>query len=376
MIRAVNPYNALPFYQSVQDDDRECVIYSPTRYLPQFQIESNTALSGANAYLESLNGTYSQALPALEIINTTDGKGYLTYTGTTLSGVPDDGLYRIRVDVVSGAGFDYQSHVLCLSSKFNPQDWEPVIACSTISGGGFAFQVNFDYDPNLPTEVEVNYGTGWVRLGTGISGKGDPAMMYSNLMTDNSARFRLKVWLDDAHFWREYLYTYDPLEVDPCTTDTFPEVATGGQGYDRFICLEWQNTNDLAALGILYTQLEAPNGFLQQFYTEAHAEQAAVLNEEVFLENGAGERILDYTKIARLYNVNFYPVPDACIAPLTAISSHNVIQLRIIPDTWNNIAHRAGFEATAQDELLCSIGKMQIELNRELIGCQDNKTEI
>jgi hypothetical protein len=149
-------------------------------------------------------------------------------------------------------------------------------------------------------------------------------------------------------------------------------VATGGQGYERFMCLAWQNTNDLQTLGLQYSNVVGSDGFLQQFYFEGYASQAGTATEENFLSNGFNEKVLDSLSIARLYNIEFYPLPDACIAPTKAANSHNVRQLSQTADGWNAALTAIALAPEAPERADCSKGLLSVEMNRALVGCQDN----
>jgi len=378
MVRQYNHYGVFPFYQGIAlDTDRECPVLSPTRTLPMFQIELNAAtVSGdIDVVLEDYHtGIMHQALTGIEVYEASNSKTYVTYTGNDLEADTPPGLYRVRI---SGEEITtpFISHAVCLSLLYNPQDWEPEITCASVDGG-FSFQVDFDEHPGLPTEIEVNYGTGngWERIGDGISG--DPAMFYSVEAPNDNVRLRLKVWLNDALFYKEYLYEFDPEAVDPCDTDAMTFVNVGGHGYERFMCLEWQNTKDLQSLGLLYAGVQGSNGYLQQFYFEGWASIAGTATEETFLKNGLGESVLDSLEIARLYNVQFYGLPDPCVAPIRAANAHNVRQIRQTADGWNAGLTAITMTPEEQSGLPCGKGTLTLETNRAMVGCQDNVTEI
>lgn len=377
MVRQFNPYGVFPFYQSqLSDTDRDCLLYSPTKMLPMFQVELNGSVSGdIDVTLEDYyTGAVSNDVLGIEVVNTDAGKAYITYTGAAFDTEPDEGIYRVRI---SGGTLtnDLISHAVCLSRVFNPQDWQPLVECSD-DDGDWQFTVAFDEHPGLPTEIEVNYGTGngWQRIGDGLN---EPdAIFVSSQAPHDRVHLRLKVWLHDAYFYREFLYGFTPSDPDPCATATVTQTATGGQGYERFMCLVWQNTNDLQALGLQYSNIESPDGFLQQFYFEGYASQAGTATEENFLSNGFDEKVLDSLSIARLYNIEFYPLPDGCIAPIKAANSHNVRQIIQTADGWNAALTSIALAPEAPERADCSKGILTLEMNRALVGCQDNATEI
>lgn len=375
MLRQVNPYGVFPFYQGqILDTDRDCPVLSPTRALPMFQVEIPGPFSPTDVEvtLEDYHtGIVNQVLAGIEIFAADNGKTYITYTGEPLDPIPSAGLYRVRIsgeDII----VPLISHAVCLSPLYNPQDWEPDITCAP-TAGGFSFEVQFTEHPNLPTEIEVNYGTGsgWERIGAGISG--DPAVFYSALAPLNRVRLRLKVWLNDALFYKEYLYEFDP--VDACDINTTTFVNVGGHGYGRFLCLEWQNTNDLQGLGLLYTGVVGYDGYLQQFYFEGWSSVAGVTTEETFIKNGVGESVLDILEIARLYKVEMYGLPDGCVAPIRAANAHNVRKLRQTADGWIAALTAISLSAEEQTGLPCAKGIITVETNRAMVGCQDNLDE-
>lgn len=378
MIEQTNPYCVFPFYQSqTSEADRDCLLYSPTKFLPMFQVELNGSVSGdVEVTLEDYNtGLSMQELTGIEIINTEEGKGYITYTGAALTTEADEGIYRVRISFDSLGG-DYISHAICLSKVFNPQDWAATVTCALDLDGSMYFEVTFDEHPGLPTEIEVNYGTGngWERIGDGLNE--DTASFTSTLAPLNSVRLRLKVWLHDAEFYREFMVTFDPNDGDPCTTVVVTETERGGRDYGRFLCLRWTNVQDLQTLGLQYSNVQGQEGFVQEFFFEGYASPAGTATEENFLSNGFNEKVLDSLSIARLYNVEFYPLPDACLAPLRAANSHDTRVLKQTANTANYGLTAIIINAEAQDRADCSKGLLTVEMNRALVGCQDNATEI
>lgn len=373
-----SPYSTLPFrHAEAPATDRDCPIYSPTKKLPMFQLELNdpTVSGGIEvALIDYQTGTVNQVLSGIEVFSADNGKTYITYTGADLEPDTAPGLYRIRVsgdDIIA----PFFSHVLCLTPVFNPQDWEPSIACDE-GGDGLEFTVSYNNHPGLPTEIEVNYGSGagWQRIGDGLNEP--PAKFFAVDAPLNAVGLRLKVWLEDAIFYKEYKFTFDPDNPSPCDTGVLAFVNYGGQGYERFLCVEWQNTRDLQALGLLYAGVEGYDGFLQQLYIEGWASMAGTVAEENFLRNGQGRNILDSMEIARLYNVQFYGLPDGCIAPLRAANAHNVRRLRRVVDGW--VAELTAINVTTEEVqgAPCAKCTLSLETNRALIGCQDNLTEV
>lgn len=377
MINQSNPYCAVPFYRATYHDAGvNCPINSPTRRLPMFQVEvEDTVVSGdAVAYLENVSTGAQIEIPGIEVFNADNGNAYITYPGTELTLPAAEGMYRVRIEG-EDLTLDYLSHQLCLSKVYDPQDWEAQVDCIP-SGDDFGFTVSFDNHPGLPTEIEVNYleGSGWQRLSDGLNE--NPARFLASLAPLNSVKLRLKVWLDDALFYKDYTYLFDPESMEPCLTGDLTFTNVGGEGYERFLCLEWQNTKDLQTLGLMYSGVQGDNGFLQQFYFEGWSSMAGVVAEETFLKNGLGVSVLDSIEIARLYNVQFYPLPDALIAPLRAANAHNVRALRQVADSLTYTTSNIGITPEEVTGTPCAKGTFTIELNRALVGCQDNLTAI
>jgi hypothetical protein len=365
MTRTISPYHALPFYAVRSGADGECPILSPTKALPMFQLTLPGTLSavGWAAYLENEGGTYSQGIPGMEreiVTNGSDTFTIFTYTATALSSAAPEGDYRIRFDIPGQN--PYYSHPLCLARKFNEQDWEPVITCNAGT-----FTVAFDDPPGLPTEVEVSFDGGyyWQRIGTGGTGTTFPQAST----IDGECHIRLTVWLDEANFYREFLYEFDELAPDPCATDTISPVGSGGDGYGRFLCIEWANVSDLMNLGLYYN---TSGPFRQQWYCEGYISQPTTVKEQEFLETGTGAKILDSSRVARLQTVEFYGIPDAAIAGLSLLEEHAVKQIRETVDDWTVQGQSAAMTFQTPDNAACAVGQLAIELDRVLVGCQEN----
>ncbi len=377
MLKQFNPYNALPFFgATIPDAGMDCLLYSPTKRLPMFQIElPDVVVSGdVDAYLEEISTGTTVLIPGIEVFNADNGNCYVTYPGSLLTAAAAEGVYRVRLssDEVTG---EFYSYPLCLSKVFDPQDWEAQISCLP-SGADSIFTVNFDYHPGVPTEIEVDYmtGDGWERIGDGLNE--NPATFSGTLTLAGSAKLRLTSYLHDARYYKVFSFSFDPEDPDPCSTVDVVFSHDGGEGYERFLCLEWQNIKDLQSLGIMYSGVQGQDGFLQQFFFEGYASLAGVVAEETFLKNGQGVSVLDSIEIARLYNIQFYPLPDAVLAPLRAANAHTVRQLRQTADTW--IAPITSINVTGEEVggTPCAKGTLSVELNRAMVGCQDNVSEI
>jgi len=371
MTRVINPYQSVPFYLYPNLEGKECPLNSPTRQLPCFQIEINSPITTADCYIEKIDGSYSAAIPGLEIANFTNSTGYLTYDGSLLTQRLDEGYYRIRAVIGSNT---YYSHVICASRYFDTLtfDLDPVCNIDLLTGF-VSFQVFFDVDPLLPSEAFVSFNDGftWARLGNGISGDAQ-GTFQSPAMNNGTARVRLQVWRDDAPFYKEYLLSFDVNEIiDPCSTVQHTLLHTANNGLRRFISIEWVNVNDLQNLGLMYNSVQSQT-YRHQYYTEAYIDIPATVQEEQFLENGVGARTLDFVRFARQHNIDFYGVPDPLIAPLTSIRYHDVQIVREVVDDTQTVGAAAEATFTKIEGAICSQGRLSMEFNRELVGCQDN----
>lgn len=330
----------------------------------QLTLPGILSADGWGAYLENESGTYSQGIPGMErqiVTNGSDVYTIFTYTASALSSEAPEGDYRIRFDIPGEN--PYYSHSLCLARKYNAQDWQPVITCD--SG---TFTVAFDEHPGLPTEVEVSYDGGyvWGRIGTG---QGTDTTFPQSSTSGGQCHIRLTVWLDEANFYREFLYEFDELALDPCATDSIAHVGSGGDGYGRFLCIEWANVNDLMNLGLFYN---TSGPFKQQWYCEGYISQPTTVKEQEFLETGTGSRVLDSSRVARLQTIEFYGIPDAAIAGLSLLEEHDTKQIRETVDDWTVQGKNAAMTFQTPDNAPCAIGQLAIELNRVLVGCQEN----
>lgn len=371
MTKVFNPYQSLPFYLSREEDTKECPLYSPTKRLPCFQIEITGTITTADAYIEKVDGSYSAAIPGLEIFNANNGKGYLTYDSSLLTQRLAEGHYRIRVVIGSVTLY---SHLLCASVFYDEQtfDLDPVCNIDLLTGF-VTFQVFFDNDPLLPSEAFVSFNEGftWQRLGNGITG--DPQDSFSSLMMNNgTARIKLQVWRDDAPFYKEYLLSFNVNEIiDPCSTVTHQLIGSNNGGLRRYIAIEWINLNDLVNLGLMYNSVQSQN-YKHQFFTEAYIDTPGTVQEEQFIENGVGERVLDFVRVARQHNIDFFGVPDPLIAPLTLLRHHDIQIVREVIDNTQELGKAAEATFTKVEGAICTQGRLSMELNRELVGCQDN----
>lgn len=374
MTRVFNPYQALPFYRFPEDSAKECPLYSPTRQLPCFQLQLTGSITTADCYIEKIDGSYSAAIPGVEVEAFTNSTSYVTYDGSLLTQRLAEGMYRIRVVVGSTTLY---SHVLCCSVFYDRQTFDLNPVCNIDLLTGFlTFQVYFDNDPLLPSEAFVSFNEGftWQRMGTGITGDSQDSFL-STMMNNGQCLVKLRVWREDAYFDKVFSLSFDVNEIiDPCSTVQHSLVSEENQGIRRYISIEWVNNNDLQNLGLMYNSVQSQN-YRQQYYTEAYIDTPSTVQEEQFLENGVGNRVLDSVRFARQHNINFYGVPDAVIAPLTTMRFHDVQVIREVVDDVQEVAKTAEIAFTKVDNALCTQATLSVEFNRVLVGCQDNLTE-
>jgi len=376
MPQSHSPYQSLPFYSQELVTDMDCPLYSPTTNPPCFQIALSDNLSGDVVEAELLEHSTHTAYPlqGVEVHVFDNGQSYITYDGTILSGGRvDEGNYFVRLSI-NGIPF-YYSHTLCMANRFNVQDWQPSITCIAFGGGGWAFQVNFDYDPLLPTEVEVSAdGVNFTRIGTGTA-NGIPAQFLSLTYPTNRVVIRLKVWLNDAEYYKDYVYEFDPEKADPCASATLTYLKDGGEGYGKFVCLEWYNLYDIVNLQLMYASVQSQT-YLQQYYAEAYTTLPTIITEDAFIETGTGNRLLDSVRIGRGYGIQFYGVPDPAIAALSTIPYHTIQNVRELCSGEIAAGRAATLQFSATDDAPCATATLTIELDRTLVGCQENLTEL
>lgn len=357
---SINQYHCLPFYEWLIDNDRQCPVNSPVQRLPTFQVEFESNVSAASAKLVSVTG--SVGAPTyninLDIDNVSGGPGYVTHDGNQDLG-QDPGLYRVRL-VVDGTV--YWSHAINCSYCWNEQEFHGEVDAET-SGMGFLFTAHFDEAPALAHEIDIDYGSGWQRLAAD-----DGEFLYS-LLTDNQAYIRFKVWIDDVLFWKDYLFEYDDENPDPGTTGTLTLVNVGGEDYHVYGYFEFWNNTDLPGFGALYQ-----NGYKQRIYVEAQRNEPGVVNEEAFLTNGEGVDTLDSVKVAQVLNMEFYPIPDAVILPLTSARWHNNIRWVTAANVETFVGSKVAVTPSPVDDAPCSRAAVALEVNRTFVSCNENQT--
>lgn len=373
MINTINQYQSLPFYAQKQPGDNAhlCPIYSPTSRAPCFQVQLTGTLSAGNvdAYLYDESGVI-EALSGIEVHNFTNNQSYITYDGTPFSSPKTEGEYHISLTVGS---VEYRSHPLCLRPVFNLQDWEPSITCNAYLEGGYKFDVEFDYDPGAPCEIHFSAdNVNWVRGGSGRPGA--PASFDSDDYPGEEVFARFTVWLDNEAFQKIFKITFDLDDIDPCTTAQFTLLQTLGEALDKYMKFYWLNTKDLQNLNLMYASVQS-QFYMQEFFAEVYANLPGLVTEEEFLENGAGGRVLDSVRIARRYQFQTYGVPDAALRPLAVMAYHDVTGIAQCATGDAYAAQTVTVEPSAVDNAPCSTVQITMEINRVIVGCQDNLEE-
>lgn len=360
-MNSINQYHCLPFYNWLIDNDRNCPINSPVTNLPMFQVEFDSNVSSASAELVGIDGNAENSISfTVEIDNVSGGPGYVTHFGNE-DGGQDPGLYRIRL-VVDGSV--YWSHVINIAYCWNEQEFHGEVSAVT-SGDGFLFTAFFDENQLLSHEIDIDYGTGWQRLATD-----DGDFLYS-LLTDNQAHIRFKVWIDDVLFWKEYLFEYDDMDPDPGTTGTLTLIGDGGENYHVYGYLEWYNSTDIPGFGALYQE-----GYKQRLYVEGQPGEPGVVNEESFLTSGEGVDVLDSVQIAKLLNLEFYPIPDAVILALSAARYHDTIAWVTCAGIRRHEGSKVSITTAPIEDAPCSRAQIALEVERTFVSCGENQTLI
>lgn len=373
MINTINKYQSLPFYAQKQPGDNEhlCPLYSPTNRVPCFQVQFAGTLSAGNvdAYLYDGNGLI-EALSGIEVHNFTNNTAYITYDGTPFSSIQAEGNYYIQLEVGSGK---YISHPLCLRPVYNLQDWQPTLACNGYIQGGYRFDVEFDYDPGVPTEIHFSDDlVNWARGGTGKPGS--PASFDTDDYPGELVYARMTAWLDNEAYQKIYRITFDVGDIDPCTTGVATLYQTAGEALNKYMRFYWLNSKDLQNLGLMYASVQSQN-YMQEFFAEMYATLPGLVTEEQFLENGVGGRVLDSVRIAQRYQFQIYGVSDAMIAPLSVMPYHNVFGVIQCATGDAYGAQTVTVEPSAIDNAPCAQIQVTMEVGRTIVGCQDNLIE-
>lgn len=367
MSRIVNPYNIVAFYAYRFDEAEDCPISSPTRRLPPFSLEFNASATSIEATLISLdsNSTYDIS-NRIEQRGTSDGKWYIRHKGTAHGFTPDNGDYRIELNLDDTI---YYSHKLCLNDAYDEQTWGGIVQCASAGGGDytFTFLMFGGVQVGMPV-IEVDYGNGWVQ--ENAAGQTSAAINQDDISGSGAIELdvRFRTILLDGEFYK--VYKLDFNTSDPCGTDTWALQYEGGADMDRYAYLEFWNSTDLPNLGLLYG-----NQFVQRYYFEASHNFPVPVTEESFLRNQEGANVLQSSVVSEQVNIDTYPVPDYLLTVLQSLRYHDNIEFHGAMDGNEFTVENFNFASRNEDNDICSVGQIQFEVNRAYIsGCEEDKT--
>src|SRR5690606_5955518 len=90
--------------------------------------------------------------------------------------------------------------------------------------------------------------------------------------------------------------------------------------------------------------------------------------------NGEGVDTLDSVKVAQVLNMEFYPIPDAVILPLTSARWHNNIRWVTAANVETFVGSKVAVTPSPVDDAPCSRAAVALEVNRTFVSCEENQT--
>lgn len=360
MSRIINPHNIVAFRDVVDETDRGAPLLCGSNLLP-FQVKRSSVPSSVSAAVCDLNGNELYTIPSGGLIesNVSGGPWWVTYRGTGLSSTPDEGLYRVHLDIDSTT---YFSHAMCVDSRFNQQAFSLFPQCT---GTGSTYEITLSFSGTYYGEPAVfaDFGDGFTQLGTNtgsfdqddVTGSGDVTIPVKLQVYNGSQEYFLQ--------WDLNLNT-----ASGCSTMTPSYVGQGGSGVENIGYMSFRNVKDLQGMGLLYQ-----SSYTQQFYFESYEGFPTPVLETEFRRNGENLEKLREARMATQRNLDVYPVPDYLVSTLGHLcETHDTIRWNTLSDGEAYTAYKPTFTPSQVAKAQWSKGTFSFEDDRAYVGKQVN----
>lgn len=362
--RIINPHNVLPFYTERDAAAEECPLMCDTLHLLPWNIELASAPSSVDAVIVALEGgtEYSVEPDYIDTLCTDDGKSYVQYRGATLFTIPPAGEYRVKLTI---DGVAYWSHKICMTERFNRQQWVPEITCS---GGNFV--LDFGGEVAGAPVIEIDMGTGFEQYNApGQTSASFPSADFiGSGEVEYSVRFRTVQ--PDSEYFEQYSLSFDTAFA--CSTAASAYDYSGGDAIEKYAYIEFWNSTDLENLGLLYQF-----GLKQRFYFENAPAFPVAVSEETFIRNQQGAQVLQSAVVSEQENLECYPVPPHLAAVFQAARYHDNIVFGTAVDANTEAVENFRFATRQAEGAPCLIGQISFERNRAYVtGCEGDKTVV
>lgn len=372
MIKQVNKYNVVAFYEGDYPIAKTGHLRSPLTRLPPFQIEIADTDTIASIHLRKVgNDTLITQLINQVDVDTVGGRRFLTYKASADLVFPlsDEGEYQIRIATTAGRVF--WSQAICMERIFQTFT-APTLTlddCADNSGGEFDLEFSLTFPDWATIDVTMqNITTGNnFQVSNGEAFTLDETFFAAGT---NAVTFMLKVYYAVANepirhlLTRTYSFGFTP-NVDPCAT-TLTLSSTTPAYADEVGYLEFWNDTDFADLGILYS-----DGYKQRLYGVFYRNDSVPVVEETFNTTGQNKLQLEFAGVSEQENFDFYPCPLYLDAVLQAVRYHKNKRIVLLDGTAQDI-ETFSFESRQLDAE-SNIGQLQCQFDRNFIsGCEEN----
>ena len=382
MLKPVNPFTALAFYEGNFDISLKGWVFSPVSKLPQFiiPIADDDDISAWSIVNVQTGVATSQNTALLELIETTDGVNFIYYDGANLSTPPTPTGGEFRVLVTTTAGRSFYSHRVAMTRFFDSATTPAasITDCAIAGEPGQPYSIEFTVTAsawgNVRLSIDETKTGSWLSIDTGTG-----AITMQSTILDTpynpsfSAYLRVEWFYQDVNFpaghyiSRVYLLEYDGL--DPCGTYSLTSQSTLTQYAPEALIFEWWNDNDLQPLSIYYA-----GGMKNQLYFKAALESPTAVVEEEYEENGEGDTFLTSATLQHQYNASFWPCPDFLVLSLASARQHSDKTVKTVGAVTTTLTQIA-FSDSGIDGEHNRQGLLQMQTDKAFIGgCVDDYT--
>ena len=373
MLKPVNPYAGLAFYEGDIDISLKGWVYSPISKLPPFIIpisgtDNINTWSIINIETGAMN-TQNNSL--IDLIETTEGN-FLIYDGGNLTTPPSYPGGDFRVRVVTTAPRTFYSHRICMTRFFDTVT-APSLSITDCAISG---------EPGDPYELEItvvapSWGTtllsldenqtgSWLSLTTGAGAYTLESSSFVTPYTNITALLRLEWFYRDVNFpaghYIQVLYALNVDGLDPCNTESVTLQSTLTQYAPEAMYFEWWNSTDLKPLSMYYA-----GGLKHRLYGRFGLEAPTTIIEEEYDENGEGDQFLASATISHQYNAAFWPVPDFLVLSLKTARQHDNKTITHLGGTATTVTE-FDFVDAGVDQEHNRQGALQLRVDKAFIG--------
>lgn len=352
MNKTQNPYNVLGFFDRPVEGKP---LLSPTKKLIPFQVNmlASDGTSMKWYLVNKTTGVKVEMNNGLLNMPCYEDKVSISYNGSALAIVVEEGLYQIELEFATKRLYSYPFRACC---GFDELDFSVSVSNCVASPFSMTFELVGSWATN---GIEVNFGSGWIDATTIDESTPDLPSTLSKVP------FRSWVTYCGHKYYNYYTLKFNPTSPTVCDDYTLSfNYSENTRVYDNAF-IEFWNSNDLT--DIIYQA-----GFKQRFYFKPNHDHPNPIKEEKFFKNGEGSQFLEDVSMSEKTNIEMFPIPDYLTSVLTFIRYHDNKNIHLFDGTQVDSMVNFEFTPTVASVNIDAKGRMSYERNSIYVGCPEN----